>query len=94
MKNRKSNGYYTVSYQQIDILRPYIIVWYGYSLQNGTNYSQNVFFFVIKCRFENTIMSETGGTRITYVKTRIISGNSSLYFFFINSYSVPSFLII
>lgn len=50
MKNRKSNGYYTVSYQQIDILHPYIIVRYGYSLQNGTNYSQ-MYFFVIKCRF-------------------------------------------
>lgn len=44
MKNRKSNGYYTVSYQQIDILHPYIIVRYGYSLQNGTNYSQMYFF--------------------------------------------------
>ena len=43
MKNRKSNGYYTVSYQQIDILHPYIIR-YGYSLQNGTNYSQMYFF--------------------------------------------------
>ena len=44
MKNRESNGYYTVSYQQIDILNPYIIVRYGYSLQNGTNYSQMYFF--------------------------------------------------
>ena len=44
MKNSKSNGYYTVSYQQIDILHPYIIVRYGYSLQNGTNYSQMYFF--------------------------------------------------
>ena len=44
MKNRKSNWYYTVSYQQIDILHPYIIVRYGYCRQNGNNYSQMYFF--------------------------------------------------
>lgn len=51
MKNRKSNGYYTVSYQQIDILHPYIIVRYMDTAFRMVLIIHKCIFFVIKCRF-------------------------------------------